>query len=237
MSTQCLSHVMRKIISSTHEDSSAELGPTSRVVDETQATIVSSNEDASQNSICRTESNEIDQLPQKIQEMLRMMPPHFWPEKYKKFVPQLCLGKASHISGDHQLNKRARVSGQAAHRDADDVWMNENCLADSMMHGASEHSDANDVCVHISQLYDLLIINLDEWPEFFEDMRVDMELECSKFGEVSKLVIDQECLTGSVMVVYTQASHARRCAAVMDGRWFAGQNITARVCSLAGRNR
>ena len=229
MSSQCSSHVLRKIISSAHEDSSAELSPTSRVSDEAQATIVSSSEDASQNSICRTESSGIDQLPKKIEETLRMMPPRFWPEEYRKFVPQLCLTKASDISGDHQLNKRARVSGQAAHRDADDVGVTENCLADSMMHGASEHSDANDVCVHISQLYDLRVIDLDEWPEFFEDMRADMELECSKFGEVSKLVIDQECLTGLVMVVYTQALYARRCAAVMDGRWFAGQTITARV--------
>ena len=84
------------------------------------------------------------------------------------------------------------------------------------------------ICVHLTHLYDLRIIDLTEWPDFFDDMRTDIEVECGRFGKLVDVLVDTTQQTGSVCVVYSN-TFAECCAHHMNGRWFVGQNITALI--------
>ena len=84
-------------------------------------------------------------------------------------------------------------------------------------------------CVHLTHLYDLRTIDLTEWPDFFDDMRTDIEVECGRFGKVVDVLVDTTHQTGSVCVVYSNTFDAECCAHHMNGRWFVGQNITALI--------
>ena len=81
------------------------------------------------------------------------------------------------------------------------------------------------ICVHLTHLYDLRIIDLTEWPDFFDDMRTDIEVECGRFGKVVDVLVDTTHQTGSVCVVYSNTLDAECCAHHMNRQWFIGKNI------------
>ena len=130
-------------------------------------------------------------------------------------------------------------TGQPATQDAvpanlPEVATTEESIRDAVRKAAEKCDLANrdsveKICVHLTHLYDLRIIDLTEWPDFFDDMRTDIEVECGRFGKVVDVLVDTTHQTGSVCVVYSNTLDAECCAHHMNGRWFAGQNITARI--------
>ncbi|KAG7383760.1 HIV Tat-specific factor 1 [Phytophthora boehmeriae] len=59
---------------------------------------------------------------------------------------------------------------------------------------------------------------------FFEDLEEDMRSECGKHGTVEHVQIVAD---GSVIVRFSDLNTAIACLKVMNGRWFAGQQIEA----------
>ena len=126
-------------------------------------------------------------------------------------------------------------TGQPATQDAvpanlPEVATAEERIRDAVQKAAEKCNLANrdsveKICVHLTHLYDLRIIDLTEWPEFFDDMRTDIEVECGRFGEVVDVLVDTTHQTGSVCVVYSNTLDAECCAHHMNRQWFAGKNI------------
>ncbi|CAL1272025.1 unnamed protein product [Larinioides sclopetarius] len=79
----------------------------------------------------------------------------------------------------------------------------------------------------------VIIKNMFEPKEFDEDATLlldyqnDIREECSKCGEVKKVVIYDRNPEGVVSVTFTEPEMADECINLMNGRWFAGRKLTA----------
>ncbi|XP_071819070.1 17S U2 SnRNP complex component HTATSF1-like [Apostichopus japonicus] len=61
------------------------------------------------------------------------------------------------------------------------------------------------------------------------DIRDDLKAECSKFGEVNKVLIFDNHPEGVTSVRFKDADDADKCVAAMNGRWFAKRQLTAEL--------
>ena len=94
---------------------------------------------------------------------------------------------------------------------------------------ADDANDANLDSVALHDLCNMNVIDLLDWPTFYEDMIKDVEKECQKFGAVVKVWADRQAVMASVWVRFSTAEGARRCVQVMDNRRFAGMKVRARL--------
>mmetsp|Transcript_25836 Transcript_25836/g.51788 ORF Transcript_25836/g.51788 Transcript_25836/m.51788 type:complete len:466 (-) Transcript_25836:49-1446(-) len=74
-------------------------------------------------------------------------------------------------------------------------------------------------------------VNLQNDPEFFNDIEADVEQECRKYGSVVKVWPDQQSTRGDVWVRFVDVTSATNCQRALDRRWFAGQQIIAEFTS------
>merc|ERR1712127_51633 len=70
-------------------------------------------------------------------------------------------------------------------------------------------------------------VNLGNDPEFFNDIEADVEQECRKYGQVTKVWPDQQSSRGDVWVRFADVTSSANCQRALDRRWFAGQQIIA----------
>lgn len=66
-----------------------------------------------------------------------------------------------------------------------------------------------------------------EDPEVVEDIEQDMFDECSKFGQIVKVIVYDEEPEGIVLVKFADKSAADLCVLKLDGRFFGGQQLNA----------
>uniref|UniRef100_A0A7S3A676 RRM domain-containing protein n=1 Tax=Rhodosorus marinus TaxID=101924 RepID=A0A7S3A676_9RHOD len=64
-------------------------------------------------------------------------------------------------------------------------------------------------------------------PTDYEDLREDMEIECSKMGEVEKVTVFNGNSEGVVAVKFKQPASAESCIEVMNERFFDGRKLEA----------
>ena len=83
--------------------------------------------------------------------------------------------------------------------------------------------------VGLSNLCNLHLVDLAEWPSFFADMEDDVEQECGRFGEVLHVGADTSAKHGTVWVHFAVESDAKMCKQTMNGRIFAGRRVRARL--------
>lgn len=74
-------------------------------------------------------------------------------------------------------------------------------------------------------------VNLQNDPEFFNDIEADVEQECRKYGSVTKVWPDQHSSRGDVWVRFADVTSSANCQRALDRRWFAGQQIIAEFTS------
>ena len=85
-------------------------------------------------------------------------------------------------------------------------------------------------CVLLSNLFDPSAVNLSVEPNFYRETREDVTNECSNFGKVDKVQVD-ESSTGNVWVRFSNNNWQAARAAVegLNGRWFASRPIKAHL--------
>jgi len=76
-------------------------------------------------------------------------------------------------------------------------------------------------------------VNLENDPEFFNDIEADVEQECRKYGNVVKVWPDQQSSRGDVWVRFNDVNSSSSCQRALDRRWFAGQQIIAEFTTEA----
>lgn len=60
-----------------------------------------------------------------------------------------------------------------------------------------------------------------------EELKLDVEKECSKIGEVDRIVIYDEHPDGVISIRFKNEEAAEACVDLMNGRFFAGRQIQA----------
>lgn len=83
--------------------------------------------------------------------------------------------------------------------------------------------------VALSGLCDMRVIDLLDWPSFFEDMIKDVEKECQKFGMVVRSWADRKAALATVYLRFSTAEEAQLCSQKMENRRFAGQKVTTKL--------
>jgi len=87
------------------------------------------------------------------------------------------------------------------------------------------------VTVVLHGLYDTRLVDLCEWPSFYEDMQDDVEKECSRHGEVLRVFVDRREPRGSLWLCFAAPAQAQACRDAMDQRCYAGRRVTAEIHS------
>jgi len=74
-------------------------------------------------------------------------------------------------------------------------------------------------CLLLSNLFDPSQVNLAEEPEFFEDTKLDVKDECSNYGEVETIWVEENSL-GNVWVKFANNNSAAAVKALekLNGR-------------------
>jgi hypothetical protein len=87
-------------------------------------------------------------------------------------------------------------------------------------------------CVLLSNLFDPSSVNIAEEPNFYRETKEDVMNECSNFGKVEEVYVDQSS-TGNVWVKFANSNWQAARAAVegLNGRWFASRPIKAHLVS------
>ncbi|GAB1600498.1 HIV Tat-specific factor 1 homolog [Argonauta hians] len=67
----------------------------------------------------------------------------------------------------------------------------------------------------------------EEDPCFLRELKEDVQSECSKFGEVRKIVVYDRNTKGVISVTFSEAEEADECIVALNGRWFAQKRIVA----------
>eukprot|EP00158_Paraphelidium_tribonemae_P003220 Partr_v1_DN25970_c0_g1_i1_m68499 putative RNA binding motif protein len=68
-------------------------------------------------------------------------------------------------------------------------------------------------------------------PDWHVEIADDVMSECSKFGLVKRLHVDQFHPSGRVFLQFESAEACAKCIQALNGRWFAKKQIRASVCS------
>jgi len=78
-------------------------------------------------------------------------------------------------------------------------------------------------CVVVKNMFDPKA----ETEGFEQDIRDDVEEECSKFGKVKHIFVDKSSTQGLVYLRFDSVPGAQQCIKAFNGRWFASRQITA----------
>ena len=60
-----------------------------------------------------------------------------------------------------------------------------------------------------------------------QDMREDVEEQCSQYGKITGLAINEQDRT--VLIRYSSEAEAVKCKSILDGKLFDGRRITAQL--------
>ncbi|KAM6144093.1 17S U2 SnRNP complex component HTATSF1 [Erethizon dorsatum] len=66
-------------------------------------------------------------------------------------------------------------------------------------------------------------------PLVLNEIREDLRVECSKFGQIKKLLLFDRHPDGVASVSFRDPEEADYCIQTLDGRWFGGRHITAQA--------
>ncbi|KAM5221524.1 17S U2 SnRNP complex component HTATSF1 [Ctenodactylus gundi] len=66
-------------------------------------------------------------------------------------------------------------------------------------------------------------------PLVLNEIREDLRVECSKFGQIKKLLLFDRHPDGVASVSFREPEEADYCIQALDGRWFGGRQITAQA--------
>ncbi|ELW63388.1 HIV Tat-specific factor 1 [Tupaia chinensis] len=72
-------------------------------------------------------------------------------------------------------------------------------------------------------------MDFEDDPLLLNDIRKDLQVECSKFGKIKKLLLFDRHPDGVASVSFRDPQEADYCIRTLDGRWFGGRQITAQV--------
>ncbi|KAK7106936.1 17S U2 SnRNP complex component HTATSF1-like [Littorina saxatilis] len=64
-------------------------------------------------------------------------------------------------------------------------------------------------------------------PALINELREDVRIECSKFGDVRKVQVHDHHTEGVISVTFRTPEEADACIAALNGRWFAAKRISA----------
>jgi hypothetical protein len=83
-------------------------------------------------------------------------------------------------------------------------------------------------CLLLGNLFDPSTVNLRDEPNFFKDTKEDVFEECSNFGKVDDVFVDQNS-NGNIYIRFANNNWQAAKAAVdgLNGRWFASRPIIA----------
>ncbi|KAK2499152.1 hypothetical protein MC885_003379 [Smutsia gigantea] len=70
-------------------------------------------------------------------------------------------------------------------------------------------------------------MDFEDDPLVLNEIREDLRVECSKFGQIRKLLLFDRHPDGVASVSYRDPEEADYCIQTLDGRWFGGRQITA----------
>merc|ERR1712187_112903 len=113
-----------------------------------------------------------------------------------------------------------------------------NGVSSGLSGGLDEESGAAPVgsligatTVALHGLCDTRLVDFAEWPDFFDDMRVDIEKECKRHGDVVRVCINESVALSSAFVCFGVPAQAEACQTAMDQRFFAGRLVSAKIHS------
>ncbi|XP_036299308.1 HIV Tat-specific factor 1 isoform X1 [Pipistrellus kuhlii] len=72
-------------------------------------------------------------------------------------------------------------------------------------------------------------MDFEDDPLVLNEIREDLRVECSKFGQIRKLLLFDRHPDGVASVSFREPEEADYCIQTLDGRWFGGRQITAQV--------
>ncbi|KAI5940064.1 HIV Tat-specific factor 1 [Manis javanica] len=72
-------------------------------------------------------------------------------------------------------------------------------------------------------------MDFEDDPLVLNEIREDLQVECSKFGQIRKLLLFDRHPDGVASVSYRDAEEADYCIQTLNGRWFGGRQITAQA--------
>ncbi|CAH6780317.1 HIV Tat-specific factor 1 [Phodopus roborovskii] len=70
-------------------------------------------------------------------------------------------------------------------------------------------------------------MDFEDDPLVLNEIREDLRVECSKFGQIKKLLLFDRHPDGVASVSFREPEEADYCIQTLDGRWFGGRQITA----------
>jgi hypothetical protein len=79
----------------------------------------------------------------------------------------------------------------------------------------------------LSHMFDPSTVDLEEDPDFYEDVEEDVAQECARYGTVVGAIADRTAQDGRVIVKFGGAPAATSAQAALNGRTFGGQSIRA----------
>ncbi|XP_036993726.2 HIV Tat-specific factor 1 homolog [Artibeus jamaicensis] len=72
-------------------------------------------------------------------------------------------------------------------------------------------------------------LDFEDDPLVLNEVREDLQVECSKFGQIRKLLLFDRHPDGVASVSFRDPEEANYCIQTLNGRWFGGRQITAQV--------
>ncbi|XP_008068406.1 HIV Tat-specific factor 1 [Carlito syrichta] len=72
-------------------------------------------------------------------------------------------------------------------------------------------------------------MDFEDDPLVLNEIREDLRVECSKFGQIKKLLLFDRHPDGVASVSFRDPEEADYCIQTLDGRWFGGRQITAQA--------
>ncbi|XP_077002577.1 17S U2 SnRNP complex component HTATSF1 [Tamandua tetradactyla] len=72
-------------------------------------------------------------------------------------------------------------------------------------------------------------MDFEDDPLVLNEIREDLRVECSKFGQIKKLLLFDRHPDGVASVSFRNPEEADYCIQTLDGRWFGGRQITAQA--------
>lgn len=72
-------------------------------------------------------------------------------------------------------------------------------------------------------------MDFEDDPLVLNEIREDLRVECSKFGQIRKLLLFDRHPDGVASVSFREPEEADCCIQTLDGRWFGGRQITAQA--------
>ncbi|KAK2084003.1 HIV Tat-specific factor 1 [Saguinus oedipus] len=104
----------------------------------------------------------------------------------------------------------------------------------NMFHPMDFESEAKCTVCYILPLFSSLSTGVEQLyciddPLVLNEIREDLRVECSKFGQIRKLLLFDRHPDGVASVSFRDPEEADYCIQTLDGRWFGGRQITAQA--------